>query len=110
MSSVSLVGVARGLALGVCAVTVLLDFRAEPGLASANRWCSGMKTATKMANKTAQAPNRKGGPGMSVFCRHKERNNTEHENMTLYICLCVCVTGGGGCGGRVPLCSGSLFL
>lgn len=74
MSSVSLVGVARGLAFGACAAAVQLDLRAEPVLASANRWCSGMKTATRRANKTAHAPNRKGGPGMTDFYGHTEKN------------------------------------
>lgn len=73
MSSVSLVGVARGLAFRACAATGPLDFRAEPVLALANLWCSGIKMATRRANKTAQAPNRKGGPGMSA------RYNTERE-------------------------------
>lgn len=74
MSSASLVGVARGLALRACAVEVLLDLRVEQVLMSANRWWSGMKTATRRANKTAHAPNRKGGPGMTDF--YGQRNYT----------------------------------
>ena len=74
MSSVSLVGVARGPALGACAATAQLDLREEPGLTSASRRCSGMKMATRRANRTVQAPNRKGGPGMSDCYGHRERN------------------------------------
>lgn len=66
MSSMSLVGVARGLELWTWAAAsaVLLDLHV---LSSAILWLSGMKTATKSAHKTAQAPNRKGGPGMKDF-------------------------------------------
>lgn len=38
-----------------------------------------MKTATRRANKTAHAPNRKGGPGMIDF--YKQRNETKVKSM-----------------------------
>lgn len=72
MSSGSLVGVARGLAFSACAAAVQLDLWVEPVLVSDNRWCSGMKMATRRANKTAHAPNRKGGPGMTDFYGHRQ--------------------------------------
>lgn len=82
MSSVSPVGVARGPVLTAVTARAYPDLWAEPAWLSSGWRCSGMKMATKTANKTVQAPNRKGGPGMSEFY-HRAGNRHELHHLTL---------------------------
>lgn len=89
MSSVSPVGVARGPVLTAVTARAYPDLWAEPAWLSSDWRRSGMKMATKTANKTVQAPNRKGGPGMSKFY-HRARNRHELHHLTLpSVCVCV---------------------
>lgn len=88
MSSVSPVGMARGPVLTAVTVRAYPDLWAEPVWLSSDGCCSGMKMATKIANKTVQAPNRKGGPGMSSFYhRAKNRHDLHHHKCLPTVCV-----------------------
>lgn len=89
MSSTSPVGVARGLVLTAVTARAYPDLWAEPAWLSSNGCRSGMKMATKRANTTVQAPNRKGGPGMSSFYhRAKNRRHLHGQKLLLIVCAC----------------------
>lgn len=49
--------------------------------------CVGMKTATRRANTTVHAPNRKGGPGITDFC-----NVVTHDSSFKNDCILHCST------------------
>lgn len=58
-----------------------MDLRVSSSSSSCR--CVGMKTATSRASRTAHAPNRKGGPGMTDLCG-TERSFTNNKQLSSF--------------------------